>query len=54
MAHDLHLPGSGVDAETPTIQEGSGTVVVALEPGMYRFVYEVPGHHSMSGTLTVT
>lgn len=40
-----------MDAQTPTIQEGSATVAVALEPGMYRYVCEVPG--SMSGTLTV-
>lgn len=53
VAHDLHVSGRGVDAGTPTIQEGSATVAVALDPGTYRYVCEVPGHDSMSGTLTV-
>ncbi|MBA2581017.1 MAG: hypothetical protein H0V03_09310 [Thermoleophilaceae bacterium] len=35
------------------MQEGSASVAVALEPGTYRYVCEVPGHDSMTGTLTV-
>lgn len=50
---DVHLFGGGVDAATPMIQEGSASVAVALEPGTYRYVCEVPGHDSMTGTLTV-
>jgi len=53
VAHDVHLFGGGVDAATPMIQEGSASVAVALEPGTYRYVCEVPGHDSMTGTLTV-
>jgi len=53
VAHDLRLFGRGVDAATPTIQEGSASVAVALEPGTYRYVCEVPGHDSMTGALTV-
>lgn len=53
VAHELHFSGRGVDAGTPTIQKGSATVAVALDPGTYRYVCEVPGHDSMSGTLTV-
>jgi plastocyanin len=56
LPHNVILEGGGVDGEgTDTIQSGSASVKVNLDPGEYTFYCSVDGHRDagMEGTLVV-
>ncbi len=58
LEHNLTVASSSgtVVGATPTFRGGTKTLVLNLQPGVYKFYCSVPGHREagMEGTLTVS
>lgn len=52
IRHTFTVPELGIDLDVPALK--SRRVDIAAAPGTYQIFCEVPGHESMTATLTVT
>ena len=52
IRHTFTIPELGVDLEIPALK--AKRVDIDATPGTYQIICTVPGHETMTGTLTVT
>lgn len=52
IRHTFTVPQLGIDVEVPALK--ARRVDIDAAPGEYQFICTVPGHETMTGTLTIT